>query len=78
MLGKLGEQIVLKSEEVFRRLHFEGVEVADMNTYYAKKMARDQKARKDYRKIVGKDDRENDLYMIDIVRGGIRNEDSRL
>lgn len=77
-LGKLGEQIVIKSEKAFNLLHFDGKEEADAKTYYAKKMARDQKARKDYRNIVHEADREDDLYMIDIVRGGIRNGDSRL
>ena len=39
-LGKLGEQIVLKSRFAFSKLHYEGFEVADRETYFCLRNAR--------------------------------------
>ena len=47
-LGKLGLQYVLKSERAFDRIRFEGYEIAASAAWYAKKAARDIKARHDY------------------------------
>ncbi len=44
-LGKLGEQIVLKSEKAFQRLRFVSYEKADAETYYALRATRDRNAR---------------------------------
>lgn len=48
-LGKLGEQIVLKSEKAFQQLKFIGYEVADAEEYYIKN-EREREARKEYRR----------------------------
>ena len=52
-LGKLGEQIVLKSQEAFTTVTFEGYEIADAKEYYEKKTSRDREARMQYRTNAG-------------------------
>lgn len=47
-LGKLGQQFVLKSQKAFDRIRFVGAEKAEHEEWYAKKRARDQKARRQY------------------------------
>ena len=77
-LGKLGEQIVLKSEKAFQQLNFIGYEVADAEEYYIKKTERERKARKEYRSSKKGNANINDLFMLDIMREGIQNGDARL
>ena len=75
-LGKLGEQIVIKSQFAFSKLTFEGFETADKDTYYVRRKARDDEANKMYYELLGK---ENDgLYIQDIMRGGILSGDTRI
>lgn len=75
-LGKLGEQIVIKSKYAFSRITFEGFELAEKDTYYALRKARDDDANQMYLNIL--DDESDGLYMQDIMRGGITNDDSRI
>ena len=77
-LGKLGEQIVLKSEKAFEHIHFVGAEPADAETYYEKKALRDREARRAYRRTRQASNALDELYMIDIMREGIENGDPRL
>ena len=77
-LGKLGEQIVLKSEKAFKQIKFVDAYRVDKNIYYEKKVARDKKAKKDYQQTKNRQDSINDLYMIDIIRQEIKNNDPRL
>lgn len=77
-LGKLGEQIVLKSEKAFEHIRFVGAEPADAETYYEKKALRDREARRAYRSTRQVSNELNELYMIDIMREGIENGDPRL
>ena len=77
-LGKLGEQIVFKSQEAFKRIHFVGAEPASTATFYEKKTARDREARRAYRSTKRSTDRINELFMLDIMREGIQNGDPRL
>ena len=77
-LGKLGEQIVLKSEKAFEHIRFVGAEPADAETYYEKKALRDREARRAYRSTRQVSNALNELYMIDIMREGIQNGDPRL
>ena len=77
-LGKLGEQIVFKSERSFTRIHFAGAEPVSASIYYEKKTMRDRNARREYRKAKKSDDTIHGLYMLDIMREGITNGDSRL
>ena len=77
-LGKLGEQIVFKSQNSFDHLRFVGAEPAAANTYYEKKLARDSVARRDYRNTKRAADSIHDLFIIDIMREGITHGDPRL
>lgn len=77
-LGKLGEQIVLKSRQAFTQLHFLGYEPASSEIYFAKKTARDKNAKAEYRERVRRMPNKNDLLMIDIMREGMENGDPRL
>ena len=77
-LGKLGEQIVLKSEKAYSRIRFLDAEAADADTYYEKKAARDREARREYRKTRKETDGLSEIYMLDIMREGMENGDPRL
>ncbi len=77
-LGKLGEQIVLKSEKAFSKISFQGYENAPADIYYEKKSLRDLEARKAYRSSKQTESTINELYIIDIMREGIKNGDTRL
>ena len=75
-LGKLGEQIVLKSKFAFSRIQFEGFDVAEKEEFYILRKARDDEANGLYLEML---EEENDgLYIQDIIRGGITNDDSRI
>lgn len=75
-LGKLGEQIVLKSKYAFSRIQFKGFELAEREQYYALRKARDDEANRHYYEML---EEENDgLYIQDIMRGGIQNNDPRI
>lgn len=77
-LGNLGEQVVLISEKAFGKLKFSGYEIADAATYYPLRKARNEQARMEFlsnrRGILSPDD----LYLNDIIRGGIESDDPRL
>ena len=75
-LGKLGEQIVLKSRFAFSKIRFEGFEIAEKDRYYVLRKARNDEANRSYLDI---QEEENDgLFMQDILRGGITNGDPRI
>ena len=78
MLGKLGEQIVLKSERTFGAITKGKVFPADRNEYYAKYIERDRVARENYREISSHAFSPDGIYVIDLIRGGIKNGDPRL
>ena len=77
-LGKLGEQIVLKSEKAFSHIHFLEASLANAEEYYVKKSIRDREARREYRSTKQSSDSINELFMIDIMREEIKNGDPRL
>ena len=78
-LGKLGIQVVLISDRAFEQLKFVRADQIDNHTYYPLYANRDMEARKKY-----KDSKENalftkeELFILDILRGGIKNGDSRI
>ena len=76
-LGKLGEQVVLKSKRSFAQLKYSRAILADNQIYYPKKAARDRFARESFR-----EERTNTVlegvYVIDIVRNNWKNDDPRL
>ena len=72
-LGKLGEQIVIKSKYAFTKLKYEGFEVAEQGKYYIHRKSRNDEANRQYFEML---DKESDgLYIQDIIRGGITNDD---
>lgn len=75
-LGKLGEQIVLKSRFAFSKLHYEGFDVADRETYFCLRKARNDEANRIYMEML--EEESDGLYIQDIMRGGIQNDDPRI
>lgn len=77
-LGKLGEQIVLKSQKAFAQIQFVGYENADAEEYYIKKNEREREARRQYRRNKKEQADVNELFILDIMREEIKNGDARL
>lgn len=77
-LGRLGEQIVLKSRQAFAHISFVGAEPAEAEVYYEKRSVRDREARRAYREKRRSADGLKELYMLDIMREEIKNGDPRL
>ena len=77
-LGKLGEQVVQKSEEAFSRLVFKESIVVESSQYYPKRQARDRQAREDFQNEKLAVPSVDAIYMIDILRQQWTNEDPRL
>ena len=75
-LGKLGEQIVIKSQFAFSRLQFQGFDVAEREQYYVLRKARDDEANQMYMDML--EEESDGLYIQDIMRGGIKNDDPRI
>ena len=75
-LGKLGEQIVIKSQFAFSKLKYEGFEVARKDEFYVLRKARDDEANQTYLDI--QEEETDGLYVQDIIRGGITNDDPRI
>ena len=75
-LGKLGEQIVLKSKFAFDRIRYEGFDIAEKEKYYVLRKSRDDEANQLYLEMLEEED--DGLYIQDIMRGGIRNDDPRI
>lgn len=76
LLGKLGEQIVVKSKFAYSRLQYEGFEIAEKETYYVLRKARNDEAGQKYLDIL--EEESDGLYIWDIIRGGIVNDDPRI
>lgn len=77
-LGKLGEQIVLKSPKAFEQIEFVRCENVDSDIYYTRKMERERDARREYRKRKREKADIQELYIIDIMREEMTNGDARL
>ena len=78
-LGKLGIQYMLRTEEAFANLSYVGAQEVDSTIYHAKYLKRDLKARNEYTKSkVNLTIDSNELYVLDIIRGGVKNGDPRL
>ena len=75
-LGKLGEQIVIKSKFAFSNLKYEGFEVAEKDRYYVLRKARNDEANQLYLEML--EEESDGLYIQDIMRGGITNNDPRI
>lgn len=76
-LGKLGEQIVLKSKKAFEMIQFETYIPVKHEDYFTKRKNRDDEARASFREELERDDMEG-LYMRDIIREEVKADDPRL
>ena len=72
MLGKLGEQIVLKSKRAFDAINILEPIPADCSEYYAKYFERDNQARAQYKEIASHAFSQNEVYVIDLIRNNIK------
>lgn len=78
-LGKLGVQTVLISEKAFQKLEFVKSITVDKETYYPKFLNRDTAARKSYQEEIKKGrSYRDDIFIIDILREEIKNDDPRI
>ena len=75
-LGKLGEQIVIKSKYAFSMLKYEGYEVATKDQYYILRKSRNDEANQLYFEML--EEESDGLYIQDIMRGEIKNNDPRI
>ena len=72
-LGKLGEQVVLKSEKAFDALTFVETFKAPRQEYFSRYRSRDEEARARYSQIASKPVAENEIYILDIIRNNWKN-----
>ncbi len=77
-LGKLGEQVVLKSEKAFEHIEYLNNSPAEADVYYSKKVSRDMEARRAYADFQQTSDTADDIYMLDILRGRVKDDDLRI
>ena len=75
-LGKSGEQIVIKSEFAFSQLKYESFDIARKDVYYVLRKARDDDANQTYIQLL--EEESDGLYIQDIMRGSIKNDDPRI
>ncbi len=75
-LGKLGEQIVLKSKFAFSQIQYKGFDIAEKEKYYVLRKARDDEANSLFHQMAGNPF--DGLFIQDIIRGEIGNDDPRI
>lgn len=76
-LGKLGEQVVLKSRRAFDSIRFVSYVSADNSVYYIRRKVRDEEARTAYKVELEKEDL-NGLFIRDLIRKGMKADDLRI
>ncbi len=77
-LGELGIQIVLKSEKAFDTVKYISYELAECKEYYVKRVSRDKKARETYLSGHRQGLVADGLFVMDIIRKGLKNGDKIL
>ena len=77
-LGRLGEQIVLKSPTAYAHLHFITAEAAYAEEFYLKRVQRDREARRQYRQMKANRSAMHDVFILDIMREEMKADDLRL
>ena len=78
-LGKLGIQVVLHSKKAFEQLKYIESTIADNETYYTKRRARDLMAKEEYREATKLSSvTQDDLFIMDIIRQEVKNDDPRI
>lgn len=74
-LGKLGEQIVLKSEKTFERIQFMDAIRAESSIHYSNKEKREKKARSEYRLIQEAGFVRGETYILNIIDKELKSHD---
>ena len=77
-LGELGIQIVLKSKKAFDTVKYLSYELAECKEYYVKRVSRDKKARETYLSGHKQNLVSDGLFVMDIIRKGLKNGDKIL
>ena len=77
-LGNLNDQIVLKSRKAFKQLEFQGYEKAEAARYYHEMAERDKKARTAYQDLKPSTSILDEIYILDIMRGGVSDDKLRI
>ena len=77
-LGELGIQIVLKSKKAFDTVKYISYELAECKEYYVKRVSRDKKARETYLSGHRQSLVSDGLFVMDIIRKGLKNGDKIL
>ena len=65
-------------KKAFDNMEYIANSPADAHIYYKRKKERDQQARRKYRETKSMDNIKNELFIIDIIREGMKQNDSRL
>lgn len=77
-LGKLGEQIVLKSKAAFQQIQFVNSEAVLRSEWLARKQWRDQNARRTYFDVERNKRQRGDLYITNILDEEMKGNETRL
>lgn len=77
-LGKLGQQLVLKSKKSFEQIQYLGYELAESSEWYAKKMFRDRTARREYFDVERNKRERGDIYIVQIMDEEMKADDLRI
>ena len=77
-LGKLGEQVVLRSPAAFDAISFLQALPVDASIYHLRRLSRDRNAREDYRKMLTEPSVDEGIYVSTIINEKWNNNDSRL
>jgi hypothetical protein len=76
-LGRLGQQMMIKSPRGFEQLKFCSYQPVEGRVYHLKRNVRDERARSDYQAMLTTDDLDG-LFMRDLIREKVTNDDPRL
>ena len=77
-LGKLGEQVVLRSPAAFDAISFIGASPVDASIYHVRRQARDRGAREDFKKMLTETHPGEEIYVSTIINEKWSNDDPRL
>ena len=69
---------MLKSPKAFEQIKYLGHELVDAEIYYAEKKERKEKTRKEYRLRRSQKADIRELFILDIMREEMKNDDPRL
>ena len=77
-LGKLVEQVVLRSPAAFDALSFVKAIPVDASIYHVRRLSRDRNARENYKKMLTEMPTGNEIYVSTIINEKWSNDDPRL